>query len=161
MTTRKLSVSLLYLVSVVLVNMGFAYLPIFDTPYGPLPMMAFFVGFIFVIRDFAQREVGHRVVWLMLVAAALVWLVVDPMLAVASTVAFLLSEFIDWLVYTITRRPFHDRILISSAFSVPVDTVAFLGLMGFLSTGSFVIMSGSKFLASVLIWFIWRRYRLS
>ena len=32
--------------------------------------MALIVGFVFVVRDFAQREVGHRVLLAMLAGAA-------------------------------------------------------------------------------------------
>lgn len=155
-----LPVSFIYLAGVVLVNLGFAYLPILDTPLGPLPTMSFFVGFIFVIRDFAQRRIGHDVVYLMIVAAAIVWLLADAQLALASTAAFFLAELADWLVYTITKKPFHQRVLVSSLASVPVDTVVFLGILGFLSPGSFVIMNISKFAAAGIIWYIWKKRKL-
>jgi queuosine precursor transporter len=57
---------------------------------------------------------------------------VDPFIAVASVSAFLVSETADWIVYTVTKRPLRDRILASSAVSSPLDSVVFLGLIGFL-----------------------------
>lgn len=161
MNTRAIAVSMFYLAGVILVNLGFAYLPIFDTPLGPLPAMSFFVGFIFVIRDFAQRYIGHKVIYLMIVAVIAVWALADAQLALASTAAFFLSELADWLVYTITKKPFHQRVLISSLASVPVDTVVFLGIIGYLSVGSFVIMNISKFLAAGIIWYIWKKRNLT
>lgn len=47
-----------YLLMVVFVNLGFSYLPIVTTPLGPVPLMAFFVGCVFVLRDYAQRSVA-------------------------------------------------------------------------------------------------------
>lgn len=161
MNTRAITVSAFYLIGVVAVNLGYAYLPILDTPYGAVPTMSFFVGFIFVIRDFAQRHIGHNVVYLMIVAAAIVWLLADAQLALASTAAFFLAEIVDWLVYTITKKPFHQRVLVSSIASVPVDTAVFLGIIGYLSLGSFVIMNLSKFLAAGIIWFIWKTRKLN
>lgn len=157
MTVRNLAVSLVYLAGVILCNLGFAYLPIFETPLGPLPAMSFFVGFIFVIRDFAQRRIGHNVLYLMIMAAAAVWLIADAQLALASTAAFFLAELADWLVYTVTKKPFHQRVLISSIASVPVDTAVFLGILGYLSLGSFIIMNISKFVAAAIIWYVWKK----
>lgn len=47
-----------YLAAITFVNLGFSYLPMLNTPLGVVPMMAFFVGIIFVLRDYAQRNAG-------------------------------------------------------------------------------------------------------
>lgn len=51
-----------YLAAITFVNLGFSYLPMLNTPLGVVPMMAFFVGIIFVLRDYAQRNAGKGVI---------------------------------------------------------------------------------------------------
>lgn len=133
-----------YLASVVGVNAAFQALPMVQTPIGDWPPAAILAGAVFVLRDFAQREVGHAVVILMLLGTALTWWLVDPFLAVASCAAFLLSEAVDWGVYTLSRQPFARRVVISSAVSTPLDSAAFLLLAGFWSPAAFVAMTASK-----------------
>ena len=70
--------------------------------------------------------------------------------------AFLVSETADWLVYTLTNRPLRDRILASSAISSPLDSLVFLGLIGFLSPASFILQSLSKFAGAVVTWAVLR-----
>jgi hypothetical protein len=47
------------------------------------------VGFVFVLRDFAQREVGHNIWWAMLAGCALSYCMASPFVAIASASAFL------------------------------------------------------------------------
>ena len=46
--------------------------------------------------------------------------------ALASVSAFLVSEFVDWLVYTLTKKPLHHRIWFSNLFSTPIDSILFV-----------------------------------
>ena len=46
----------------------------------------------------------------------------------ASAAAFAVGELGDWAVYTFTRRPFSQRILISSLIGAPLDSIVFLGM---------------------------------
>ena len=95
----------LYVVLIVLVNWGFTVVPLVDMPGGEKwPPMSLVVGFIFVARDFAQREIGHRVIIAMLIAAVLSYVMASPYVAVASLSAFLISEFADWAVYSFAGR---------------------------------------------------------
>jgi hypothetical protein len=58
-----------YIFSIVLINIGFIYVPLipfFDTMYPPMTLL---VGLVFILRDYAQREVGHNVIIAMLVGA--------------------------------------------------------------------------------------------
>ena len=49
-----------YIAAIVIANIGFTYLPMIALPGGEmLAPMSFLVGFIFVLRDFSQREIGH------------------------------------------------------------------------------------------------------
>jgi queuosine precursor transporter len=145
-----------YVASIVLVNWLFNILPVIDTPLGVWPPASIIVGFILILRDLAQREVGHYVLIAMLAAGVITYFMVDPFIALASVSAFLVSETADWIVYTVTRRPLRDRILASSAVSSPLDSVVFLGLIGFLSPASFVLQTLSKFAGALVIWGILR-----
>ena len=52
----------LYIAAIVVANIGFTYLPMIPLPGGEmLAPMSFLIGFVFVIRDFSQREIGHKV----------------------------------------------------------------------------------------------------
>lgn len=142
---------LLYVASVVLVNIGFSYVPLIPTDFGLLSPMAFVVGAVFVIRDFAQRQSGHYVLVAMVVATVASYLLADPFVAIASAMAFMTSEVADYLLYSFTKKPFHHRVLISSIVSTPIDTAVFLlGIQNF-TTGTFVLMVLSKLVAAVII----------
>lgn len=143
---------LLYVASVVLVNIGFSYVPMIATPIGMLSPMAVIVGAVFVIRDYAQRAAGHWVLVAMAVATGLSFLLADPFVAFASALAFATSEIADYLLYTFTKRPFHQRVALSSLISAPIDTAVFLfGINGF-TIGTFILMVLSKLIAAVVIW---------
>jgi len=145
-----------YVAAIVLVNWLFAALPMVETPLGAWPPASLIVGFVLILRDMAQREVGHYVLIAMLAAGLITYVMVDPFIAVASVSAFLVSETADWIVYSVTRRPLRDRILASSAVSSPLDSVVFLGLIGFLSPASFILQTLSKFAGALVIWGILR-----
>jgi uncharacterized PurR-regulated membrane protein YhhQ (DUF165 family) len=146
--------SALYLTSIVLVNVGFAYVPLF---HG-WPPMSLAVGVVFVLRDLAQREIGHRVILLMLAGAVLSYFMASPTIAFASCAAYLVSETIDWAVYTWIKRPLHDRVLVSSLISTPVDSAVFLALIGFFSWGGVALMTVSKLLGAAAA-YVWLRKR--
>ncbi|MBT3661445.1 MAG: hypothetical protein HOB37_02450 [Rhodospirillaceae bacterium] len=148
----------LYVVLIVLVNWGFTVVPLVDMPGGEKwPPMSLVVGFIFVARDFAQREIGHRVIIAMLIAAVLSYVMASPYVAVASLSAFLISEFADWAVYSFTGRPFSQRVLISSAIGTPLDSVVFLWAINHLSVSGVVAMTASKMLGALIVWRMMRR----
>lgn len=148
----------LYVVLIVLVNWGFTVVPLVDMPDGEKwPPMSLVVGFIFVARDFAQREIGHRVIIAMLIAAVLSYVMASPYVAVASLSAFLISEFADWAVYSFTGRPFSQRVLISSAIGTPLDSVVFLWAINHLSVSGVVAMTASKMLGALIVWRMMRR----
>ena len=88
--------------------------------------MTMVTGMVFVIRDFVQREMGHRVLILMAIAVAWSFFYAWPVIALASGIAFAISEGVDWLIFTFTKYRLSTRILISSAVAAPVDTTVFL-----------------------------------
>lgn len=154
----KYRYTLLYIALIVLVNYGFAKVPPIEISAGVLwPPVSLLVGFVFVVRDFSQREIGHYVLGAMLVGAGLSWFMAGPTIAIASATAFLVGELVDWLVYTFTRRPLSERILYSSILGTPVDSVVFLGMIGFLSPIAAIIQTLSKILGAFIVWWLIRR----
>ena len=58
-----------YILSILLVNIGFVYIQPIPLLGEMFPPMSIIVGFIFILRDFAQREIGHKVLGAMAVGA--------------------------------------------------------------------------------------------
>lgn len=150
---------LAYVASILVLNIGFSYVPMIDLGFGLLSPMALLAGAVFVLRDFAQRQVGHYVLYGMAAGAILSYLLADPFVASASVVAFVLAELVDWAIYTVTKKPFRERVLISSLISTPVDTLVFLFIITGLTTGTFVLMVLSKMVAAVAVWW-WYKERV-
>lgn len=94
-------------------------------------------GLVLVVRDFAQREIRHWIFGAMLIGLALSTLTAWPVIVVASGVAFLISETADWAVYTFSRRPLSQRIMISSTISAPIDQLLFIYLASLVVPGIF------------------------
>lgn len=142
-----------YLASIIAVNLAFSYLPMIQLPLDQsIPVGTFLVGFIFVIRDYAHREIGSGIYLAMLAGVAVSYLMADPFVAVASAIAFGLSELIDALVFTYTKKPMRDRVLLSSAASTPVDSAVFLLILGFFDWLGFAIMVIVKMIGAVIVW---------
>lgn len=97
----------------------------FTAPSGVLV-----VGLSFSLRDGAQLALGRWWVLAAIVAGAVLSWLVAPSLAVASGVAFGVSESFDWVVYT----PLADRgrwvaaLVASNTVGALVDSVVFLWL---------------------------------
>lgn len=143
---------LLYVFSILALNLGFSYVPMVDFGFGMFSPMAILAGVTFVLRDFAQRQSGHYVLIGMAAGAALSFWLANPFVAVASVAAFSISEGVDWLIYTTTKKPFHQRVILSSAISTPIDTVVFLGLINSMTWGTFMLMVLAKMLAAAIVW---------
>ncbi|MEL7547579.1 MAG: VUT family protein [Pseudomonadota bacterium] len=88
--------------------------------------MTMVTGLVFVVRDFVQREMKQRVLVAMALAIGWSFFYAWPVIALASGLAFAISEMFDWLVFTFTKYRLSTRILISSAVAAPIDTTVFL-----------------------------------
>ena len=146
----------LYVASIVLVNWMFTAIPPWATPLGDLYLANIVVGFVFVLRDYAQRELGHSVLIATAAGGVITWFMVDPVIAVASITAFILSESADWGVYSFLRRPLSQRILISSLIAIPLDTLAFQYLAGYLTPAAFATEVASKAVGVLIVWHLLR-----
>lgn len=148
--------TILYIITTVVVNVLYSILPfytIFGRQESPADAL---VGAIYVVRDFAQREIGHKVVWAMLTGTVLSFLLASNTVALASASAFLVGETIDWLIFTFTKKPLSQRLLWSSMISAPIDTFVFLKVLGNLNSMEFISLSLAKFTGVLLLWYFWR-----
>ena len=60
----------------------------------------------------------------------------------------------DWAIFTFTKRPLQERILVSSLVSVPLDTLAFQYLAGYLTPAAFTTEVLSKMLGVLIVWYL-------
>jgi uncharacterized PurR-regulated membrane protein YhhQ (DUF165 family) len=146
----------LYIAAIVLVNWLFTAVAPWATPLGDLYLANVVVGFVFVLRDYAQREVGHKVLLATLAAGVATYVMVDPVIAVASVTAFVLSEMVDWAIFSFSRRPLYERILVSSMVAVPLDTLAFQYLADYLTPAAFATEVASKALGVMIVFLLLR-----
>lgn len=93
----------------------------------------FAAGLAFLVRDWAQEAGGRRIVLVAVAVGALAsWWLTSPALAVASGVAFAVSELADWVVYEPLRsRNKWAASAASNAVGALVDSWLFLALAGF------------------------------
>ncbi|MEE4343495.1 preQ0 transporter [Pseudomonas alliivorans] len=141
-----------YIGSVVLINFAFSSAPHLDIIWSA------WGGLVFVLRDMVQIRFGHGAILAMLAALVLSYVTSDPTIALASATAFAVSECIDWLAFSITRRPLRDRLWISSALSIPLDTFIFFGMIDALTAPVILTALLSKFAGVTAVWMImaWR-----
>jgi uncharacterized PurR-regulated membrane protein YhhQ (DUF165 family) len=135
------------------------------TPWGwTAPAGALFAGFAFTFRDLTQETLGKAASYIaILVGAALSYFLSDGRIAMASGLAFLLSETADFAVYTpLRKRGWLRAVALSNIVGQVVDSALFLTL----AFGSIAFLPGQVLAkwyttaaAIFLLWFIreWRR----
>jgi len=130
-----MGLSLLYLVLIVLANI-FAALWLIPLPFGLMvPAGVFFFAPLFTLRDRIQVDRGVKWVYGLIAVSAVVswvaaWAMGLPLLArvaMASVAAFLFSETLDTVIFTMLRKSFTQRALFSNFFSSLVDSLIFIG----------------------------------
>jgi uncharacterized PurR-regulated membrane protein YhhQ (DUF165 family) len=133
--------SALYVGLMPFINWSFAAVPTTAIPDylggGQFQPLAIVTGLVLVVRDFAQRELKHWIWGAMVVGLLLSSLTSWITVVVASGLAFLISETVDWAVYTFSKRPLSQRIMLSSCASAPLDQVVFIGLASLVVPGIF------------------------
>ncbi len=153
----------LYVILIPLVNWSFAHVPTIALPDGGnWAPMALVTGLVLVFRDFAQREVGHYIFIPLILGVAISYAMAPPEIALASGLAFAVSELVDWAVFTFTRRPLSQRVILSSALAAPLDSTVFLGLASLAVPGIFTPLTvlssvASKLLGAYIVYRILRR----
>jgi queuosine precursor transporter len=153
--------TIVYIISVVLINTLFLWIPfisIFGTTMTPADITA---GSVYVFRDFAQREIKHYVLLAMIIASVLSYFLANHAIAVASFSAFITAEFIDWSIFTFTKKPLSKRLLLSAVISAPIDTWIFLHMLGMLHWLDFLAMTTAKLFGVFIVLYIWKLRRES
>jgi uncharacterized PurR-regulated membrane protein YhhQ (DUF165 family) len=103
------------------------------------PAGVYFAGAAFTLRDLAQASLGRWPVVAAIVAGAALSAAIAPRYALASGVAFLVSELSDFAVYTpLSRRGLVRAVAASNAVGLVVDSALFL----WLAFGSLQFMAG-------------------
>lgn len=118
----------------------------------------FAAGAALILRDWVDTAGGRKLVAVAIAVGIVAsYLLADPMIAVASAVAFAASELTDWGVFAPTRkRSLPGAVLLSSIVSAPVDTVLFLAIAGFPLTwqavaGQFLVKTVMAALVAALL----------
>ncbi|MBS0350510.1 MAG: hypothetical protein JSR33_04860 [Proteobacteria bacterium] len=141
---------------IVIINVCFSYLPSVHFGLNQVSAGDFLVGWIYIVRDFAQREVGHKVLIAMAIGIIISFWLADPVIAKASVAAFAVGEAIDWLIFTFTGKPLSQRLLWSAGISAPIDTYIFLQLAHHLNWLEFCVMAVVKCFGVVTLWWYWK-----
>ncbi len=152
----------LYVGLMPLINWSFGAVPTFAIPEwlgaGMFQPLAVVTGLVLVVRDFAQREMKHWVWGAMITGLVLSMLTSWIVVVFASAAAFLISETVDWAVYTFSKRPLSQRIMISSTVSAPLDQMVFIwlashipGQEGIFAWGTILTGIASKLLGAAIV----------
>ncbi len=142
MTPRAIGITalVLFLASVPFANWLIQHVGTMCVPQGPClvpvapglmaPSGVLAAGAALVLRDVVQRCLGAG--WglaAIVIGGALSYGIAPPALVMASTAAFLLSELVDFAVYTpLQRRGLVLAVVASSAVGLVVDSLVFLTL---------------------------------
>lgn len=84
------------------------------------------IGLIFCLRDWVQETLGRRITWGAILVGTGVSALVSPEVALASGLAFLVSESVDFVCYTLLMPRQALAILASGILGSMVDSAIFL-----------------------------------
>jgi uncharacterized PurR-regulated membrane protein YhhQ (DUF165 family) len=144
------------------INWSYSAVPTMPIPHelggGNFQPLAIVTGFVLVVRDFAQREIKHWIFGAMIVGLILSSLTSWIVIVFASGAAFLISETVDWAVYTFVKRPLSERVLLSSCASGPLDQIVFIwlasmapGQAGIFAWGTILTGVASKLIGAYIV----------
>ena len=156
-TNMKFKATISYIIAIIFLNVLFVKLPYiyaYGEGFSPADVL---VGIIYIVRDFAQREIKHHIFFAMLIGCILSYLLSEPTIAIASVSGFAIGELIDWALFTYTQKPLSQRLILSSCLSSPIDTLVFLLVAKQFNILSFLIMIAGKWTGILMLWIIWKR----
>lgn len=151
-----------YILVIVLANWAIQQFGLVPVGFGLLaPAGVYFAGLAFTLRDLVQESLGRTWTVVAIVAGAAVSAVLSPQLALASGIAFLVSEFADFAVYTpLRRKHWLVAVGLSNTVGLVADSVLFLtlafGSLEFLP-GQIVGKGWVTLIAVALLWTVRRR----
>jgi len=152
-----------YIVVIVLANWAIERFGLVPVGFGLMaPAGVYFAGLAFTLRDLVQEGLGRTWTLVAIGAGAAVSAIVSPQLALASGIAFLLSELADFAVYTpLRRKNWLLAVGLSNTVGLVADSVLFLelafGSLEFLP-GQIVGKGWMTILAVGLLWTVRRRF---
>ena len=142
MSRRRVGIAsfVLFVGTVVAANWAVDRWGIVSVGFGLMaPAGVYFAGLAFLMRDALDQALGRFAVLAAICLGAGIAAVVDTTLALASAVAFLVSELCDWGVYApLKRRHGLSAVILSNAVGAAVDSILFLGI----AFGSLEFFSG-------------------
>lgn len=122
--------ALLFIGSIYLANLAisvFGLVPVF--PGLAAPAGVYFAGLTFTLRDLIQIQSSRKVVIGCIVVGAILSATISGSLALASGCAFLVSELLDFGIYTpLRKKGLIVAVLVSNLVGLTVDSIAFLWL---------------------------------
>jgi len=127
------------------------------------PAGVYFAGLSFGIRDAVQERTGRRVAAILVVIGALISVFISPQFALASGLAYLLSEMADLTVYTKFRDTnWPGAVIGSNIVGAIIDSCIFL----WLAFGSLEYVAGNTLgkvwmtaLAMPIVWYARKKRR--
>ena len=150
-----------YIATIFLANWAIVTFGLVPVGFGLMaPAGVYFAGLAFTLRDLTQDSLGKRwTIGAIFIGAALSSFV-SPQFALASGVAFLVSELADLAVYTpLKERSWLGAVALSNTVGLVLDSALFL----FLAFGSLEFLAGQilakaymTILAVAVLW-AWRR----
>lgn len=150
-----------YVLTIFAANLAITLVGIVPVGFGLVaPAGVYFAGLAFTLRDGVQETLGRRWTIAAILLGALISAGLSAQLALASGIAFLLSELADFAVYTpLRQRGWLPAVVASNLVGVVVDSALFLwlafGSLDFLA-GQIVGKLWMTALAVALI-LLWRR----
>ena len=107
-------------------------LPDWLNPFGGTilsPSGVLAVGLSFTLRDLVQRRLGWRIAFVAIFVGAALSAMLDPRLALASGITFLVAETLDLAVYTpLQRNHLVAAVIGSNVVGIIADSTIFLML---------------------------------
>lgn len=138
----------------------FGFVPV--APGLLAPAGVYFAGLAFTLRDMTQEALGRRSTLAAIAAGALLSALVSPQFALASGIAFGVSELADFAVYTPLRE---RRWLLAVAASNLVGLIIDSALFLWLAFGSLSLLAGQivgkgwMTVAAIGVLWAWRHWR--
>jgi len=146
-----------YIATIIAANWAIQTYGLVPVGFGLMaPAGVYFAGLAFTFRDLTQDQLGRRWTAFAIVIGAGLSAFVSPQFALASGVAFLLSEFADFAVYSPLReRHWLSAVALSNTVGLVIDSALFLmlafGSLEFLA-GQIVGKSWMTALAVLILW---------
>ncbi|MDP8205619.1 MAG: VUT family protein [Candidatus Electryonea clarkiae] len=151
--------SLIYILLIIAANI-LASLWIIPLPFGlAVPAGVICFAPIFTLRDRIQIDRGAKWIYsLILIAALLSWLTglasgssLLSKISIAGLIAFVLSESLDTIIFTLIRRSFVIRALASNLVSAGLDSALFIWIAFGWNTGTVIGLWLVKIIIAALV----------